>query len=114
VSDRSLPGLAIDCAEVVELLTDYLEGALQEPVRAEIEAHLALCDGCDAYLAQMRSTIDLLGHVPVESLTEQFRNELLTAFRTIHTPRSRSRTSSATWSPTWPSCTATSPETTPS
>jgi anti-sigma factor RsiW len=87
VSDRSLPGLAIDCAEVVELLTDYLEGALQEPVRAEIEAHLALCDGCDAYLAQMRSTIDLLGHVPVESLTEQVRNELLTAFRTIHTPR---------------------------
>jgi len=87
VSDRSQPGLAIDCAEVVELLTDYLEGALREPVRAEIEAHLALCDGCDAYLAQMTSTIHALGHVPVESLAAQLRNELLTAFRTIHTRR---------------------------
>jgi len=84
VSDRSQPGLAIDCAEVVELLTDYLEGALEEPVRAEIEAHLALCEGCDTYLAQMRSTIAVLGHVPVASLTEQARSELVTAFRDVH------------------------------
>ena len=87
MSDRSQPGLAIDCAEVVELLTDYLEGALEEPVRAEIEAHLALCEGCDTYLAQMRSTIDVLGHVPVESLTEQVRKDLVTAFRDVHARR---------------------------
>jgi anti-sigma factor RsiW len=87
VSHRSRPGLALDCAEVVELLTDYLEGALEEPVRVEIEAHLALCEGCDTYLAQMRSTIDVLGHVPVESLTEQVRTELLTAFRDVHARR---------------------------
>jgi anti-sigma factor RsiW len=87
VSDRSQPGLAIDCAEVVELLTDYLEGALDELVRAEIEAHLALCEGCDTYLAQMRSTIDVLGHVPVESLTEQVRKDLVTAFRDVHARR---------------------------
>jgi anti-sigma factor RsiW len=87
VSDRSQPGLAIDCAEVVELLTDYLEGTLEQPVRAEIEAHLALCEGCDTYLAQMRSTIDVLGHVPVESLTEQVRKDLVTAFRDVHTRR---------------------------
>jgi anti-sigma factor RsiW len=87
VSDRSQPGLAIDCAEVVELLTDYLEGALDEPVRAEIEAHLALCEGCDTYLTQMRSTIDVLGHVPVESLTERARNELWSAFRDVHAGR---------------------------
>jgi anti-sigma factor RsiW len=87
VSDRSQPGLAIDCAEVVELLTDYLEGTLEQPVRAEIEAHLALCEGCDTYLAQMRSTIDVLGHVPVESLTEQVRKDLVTAFRDVHARR---------------------------
>jgi anti-sigma factor RsiW len=87
VSDRSQPGLAIDCAEVVELLTDYLEGTLEEPVRAEIEAHLALCEGCDTYLAQMRSTIGVLGHVPVESLTEQVRKDLVTAFRDVHARR---------------------------
>jgi hypothetical protein len=68
VSDRSQPGLAIDCAEVVE-------------------AHLALCEGCDTYLTQMRSTIDVLGHVPVESLTEQARTELLTAFHDVHVRR---------------------------
>jgi len=87
VSDRSQPGLAIDCAEVVELLTDYLEGTLEEPVRAEIEAHLDLCEGCDTYLAQMRNTIDVLGHVPVESLTEQVRKDLVTAFRDVHARR---------------------------
>jgi anti-sigma factor RsiW len=87
VSDRSQPGLAIDCTEVVELLTDYLEGTLEQPVRAEIEAHLALCEGCDTYLAQMRSTIDVLGHVPVESLTEQVRKDLVTAFRDVHARR---------------------------
>jgi anti-sigma factor RsiW len=80
VTDRSQPGLGIDCAEVVELVTDYLEGAVDEPLRAEIEAHLALCPGCDAYLAQMRATIDLLGHVPVESLSPQVRAELVAAF----------------------------------
>jgi anti-sigma factor RsiW len=80
VTDRSQPGLGIDCAEVVELVTDYLEGAVDEPLRAEIEAHLALCPGCDAYLAQMRATIDLLGHVPVETLSPQAREELVTAF----------------------------------
>ena len=87
MNDRSQPGLAIDCAEVVELLTDYLEGTLEESVHAEVEAHLALCDGCDTYLAQMRSTIAVLGHVPAASLPEQARRELVTAFRDVHAHR---------------------------
>jgi hypothetical protein len=57
----------------------------RRPLRAEIEAHLALCDGCDTYLDQMRSTIAVLGHVPVSSLSEQAKDELMTAFRGIHT-----------------------------
>ncbi|MFR9801335.1 anti-sigma factor family protein [Pseudonocardia sp. RS010] len=69
------------CAELVELLTDYLEGALPAHDAAVIEAHLALCPGCAAYLAQMRATIRVLGHVPVETLSPEATSILLAAFR---------------------------------
>ena len=78
------PGMTISCQEVVEIVTDYLEGQLDESTRAELEAHLALCPGCDLYLQQMRATIDQLGHVPVESLSEQAQSDLMSAFRTFH------------------------------
>lgn len=77
-------GTAITCQEVVELVTDYLEGELDAGTRAELEAHLALCPGCGAYLAQMRQTIDTLGHVPLETLSEQAQHDLVAAFRTFH------------------------------
>jgi predicted anti-sigma-YlaC factor YlaD len=80
------PGLTITCTEVVEVVTDYLEGSVDDGLRAEIEAHLALCPGCDAYLDQMRETIRVMGHVPVESLSDTARDELMNAFRTFHTP----------------------------
>ena len=80
------PGTTITCAEVVEIVTDYLEGVVDEATRAEIEAHLALCPGCDEYLAQMRTTLDALGHVPVESLSETARNDLLSSFRAYSRP----------------------------
>ena len=57
---------------------------MEEPLRAEIEAHLALCEGCEAYLEQMRSTISALGYVPVQSISPQARDELLSAFRSVH------------------------------
>jgi anti-sigma factor RsiW len=75
------PGLNIDCADVVELVTDYLEGALDEPTRNEIEAHLALCDGCSTYLEQMRETVRQLGHVPADSLSSEAAADLVAAFR---------------------------------
>ena len=78
------PGLTISCQEVVELVTDYLEGQLDPETRAEMEAHLALCPGCDSYLAHMRRTIDELGHVPVETLSARAQTELLAAFQTFH------------------------------
>jgi len=74
----------ITCQEVVELVTDYLEGELDEATRTELEAHLALCPGCHAYLEQMRQTIDDLGHVPVDSLSERAQDDLMAAFRTFH------------------------------
>ena len=84
--DPSTPGMTISCQEVVEIVTDYLEGDLDDPTRVELEAHLALCPGCETYLEQMRATIDRLGHVPVETLSDQAQADLMAAFRTFHVP----------------------------
>lgn len=75
------PGMTIRCQEVVELITDYLEGQLDGPTRTELEAHLPLCEGCGEYLRQMRATIQALGHVPLDSLSETAQADLLAAFR---------------------------------
>jgi len=50
----------MSCQELVELVTDYLEGALDPDDRARFDAHLDECAGCRAYLAQMRSTLRLV------------------------------------------------------
>lgn len=68
------------CAEFVELVTAYLEGTLSAQDRAAFDEHLALCPGCDRYLAQFRATIDLLGELPEESLSSPGRERLLDAF----------------------------------
>jgi anti-sigma factor RsiW len=84
MTDPGQPGTSIDCAEIVELVTNYLEGVLDEPTTTEFEAHLALCDGCDTYLEQMRETIRTLGHLHVESLSDKAVDELRSAFRDFH------------------------------
>jgi anti-sigma factor RsiW len=76
VSERSLT-----CHEVVELVTDYLEGALPPEVRGRVEEHLALCDGCSTYLEQMRETIRLTGMIREEQIPEEEKHRLLEAFR---------------------------------
>ncbi len=83
MTDATNPGLAITCQQLVELITAYLEDDLDEATRTELEAHLSLCPGCETYLDQMRTTISELGHVPVESLSEQAQSDLLSAFRTF-------------------------------
>ena len=75
--------MTITCLQVVEVITDYLEEALDPDLRSEFEAHLALCPGCDEYLAQMRQTIRALGHVPVETLPCDAQSELVTTFRDL-------------------------------
>lgn len=85
MTDHTEPGLTIRCAEVVELVTDYLEGAVDEATRTEIEAHLTLCAGCTEYLRQMRNTIQELGYVPVDTLSDRAKRELMAAFRDFHT-----------------------------
>ncbi len=68
------------CAEFVELVTAYLDSTLAAEERAAFEEHLALCPGCDRFLAQFRVTIDLLGELPEESISAPARERLLAAF----------------------------------
>jgi anti-sigma factor RsiW len=71
------------CQEFVELVTDYLEGALPRRERRRIEAHLRGCHGCSAYLEQMRSTIVALGDLPPEPPDPETAETLLRAFREL-------------------------------
>ena len=82
----STPGWTVTCQQIVELVTDYLEGVLDPEMTAEVEAHLGLCDGCDIYVEQIRATIRALGKMPVTSLSEDAQAELLRAFRDLHGP----------------------------
>ena len=70
----------LSCRELVELVTDYLEGALPSEERARFDAHLTECDGCTAYLEEMRTTIELSGRLEPELLSEEARERLVVAF----------------------------------
>ena len=69
------------CKELVELVSDYLEGTLADDVRMRMESHLSGCDGCTNYVEQMRQTIRLTGKVREENLSSQQRDDLLRLFR---------------------------------
>jgi anti-sigma factor RsiW len=69
------------CQQAVELVTDYLEGALSRRSRRRFEAHLAGCPHCTEYLAQMRETIRLTGRLEPEDLTPQQRDEFVELYR---------------------------------
>jgi anti-sigma factor RsiW len=69
------------CREVVELVTDYLEGALSRDERRRFEAHLAGCPHCTEYLAQMRTTIRLTGRLEPDDLTAEMREDLGELYR---------------------------------
>jgi anti-sigma factor RsiW len=73
----------LSCQELVELVTDYVEGVLDADTVARFDEHRALCAGCEAYLDQMRETVARLGEIPVESLSEEMRSTLLAAFRDV-------------------------------
>jgi anti-sigma factor RsiW len=71
----------LTCQELVELVTDYLEGVLPERTRIRFERHIADCDGCKAYLDQMWTTIQLVGRLTESNLEPKAREELLKLFR---------------------------------
>jgi anti-sigma factor RsiW len=75
----------IACQELVELVTDYFEGALPPDEVAAVDQHLVDCEACLHYLRQMRATVTALGMMPTERVTESLSehtvNTLLDAFR---------------------------------
>ncbi len=71
----------IACREVVELISDYLEGALPRRERARLESHLAGCEHCSEYLHQMQATIALGGRLRTSDLTPEMRSALLDVYR---------------------------------
>jgi len=72
---------AVVCREAVELVTDYLEGALSRGDRARFEAHLAQCPHCNRYLEQIRTTIAAMGRIEPEALDPEVREELVALYR---------------------------------
>ena len=71
----------ISCQEVVELVTDYVEGALDAEETSLFEQHLNFCDGCVWYVDQMRTTIATVGRVEEEAVPPEARDRLIAAFR---------------------------------
>ncbi len=69
------------CKEVVELVTDYLEGVLLPEHRAQLEEHLADCPGCRNYIEQVRLTISMLHNLAQEPVFPETKEELLLLFQ---------------------------------
>ena len=69
------------CREVVELMTEYLDGALSSESRARFEEHLAGCAGCTAYLEQLRTARRLAGALAEVPVPAELEAELMAAFR---------------------------------
>ena len=72
---------AISCRELVELVTAYLEGALSLEDRLRFETHIEACDGCTAYLEQIRQTVAITGRLREEDIPPEAITELIKVFR---------------------------------
>ncbi len=75
---------ALRCIEVVELVSDYLDGHLDAETRRRVEEHLVLCPPCRVYIEQVRETVRALGDLPAGALSDEAVSELEQAFRGFH------------------------------
>ncbi len=71
----------LDCKQLVDTITDYLEGTMPPEDRARFEVHLGECTYCANYLDQMRATIATLGKIGEQSIPPEGKDELLRVFR---------------------------------
>jgi anti-sigma factor RsiW len=78
----------LTCQQLVELVTDYFENTLGPADRARFEAHVAGCPGCDAYLEQMRTTLEVVGATAALEAAPEV-SAVLEAFRDWKLNRSR-------------------------
>ncbi len=79
----------LTCKEVVEIITEYLEGSMPAKERLRFEAHLQTCSGCQTYLEQMRQTIQALGRITDDPIPPETQKSLLEAFQDWKTTRER-------------------------
>lgn len=82
MSDDLAPDDTLSCAEFVELVTDYLEGALDRDTEGRFVLHATRCPGCETYLDQFRETIRVAGRLSPDDLDPQVRDRLLAEFAT--------------------------------
>lgn len=71
----------LNCQEFVEQVTTFLEGGLDADAEQRFIDHLALCDGCDRYLDQIRQTVQALDGLPAKTISPTTREALLRSFR---------------------------------
>lgn len=84
MSPHHPPDRELACKEFVELITAYLDGALPDDLRADVDEHLDTCDGCRNVLAQWRTVINLAGRLTeadVANTDDLTRDRLISTFR---------------------------------
>lgn len=74
----------LTCQQITELVTDHLEGTLSLRGRAQFYLHVGMCRHCRAYLRQMKATVETLGELPGEPMSDSMRSELLACFRELN------------------------------
>ena len=79
----------MNCQELVERVTDFIEETLPETQRVRFGEHLSGCNGCQAYLAQMKHVIGMLERLPGEKVSREAKEELLKRFRVLHAPNKK-------------------------
>ena len=72
-------GRDYECQEVVELATEYLDGEMTPQQTVAFEVHLNFCDGCFAFLEQVRTTSALAGTV-ADDVSDEVMTTLLSVF----------------------------------
>jgi anti-sigma factor RsiW len=78
----------ITCRTFVELVTEYLEERIDADTRTRFEQHVAGCPGCARYLDQIRASARVLGHVSLDTISTEARDQLMAAFRSWSSGRS--------------------------
>jgi predicted anti-sigma-YlaC factor YlaD len=73
--------MMLTCQEMVELVTNYLEGALSPADQERFEQHIHMCSGCDHYLGQIEDTIRATGKLREDTVPQEALERLLGAFR---------------------------------
>jgi anti-sigma factor RsiW len=71
----------LPCQELVELVTAYFDDSLSRRDRRRFERHISGCEGCSAYVEQMRLVIEATGRLTEDDIDAAAREELLAAFR---------------------------------